>query len=91
MTRRPTIRAVVLFSGGLDSTTCLAAALAAGREVHTLSVDYGQRHRGELARARALAGLLGAASHRVVKCPRGGAPAPCGATSPSPTCRRATR
>jgi 7-cyano-7-deazaguanine synthase len=67
MTRRPTIRAVVLFSGGLDSTTCLAAALAAGREVHTLSVDYGQRHRGELARARALAGLLGAASHRVVK------------------------
>jgi 7-cyano-7-deazaguanine synthase len=58
---------VVLLSGGLDSTTCLAAALAAGREVHTLSVDYGQRHRGELARARALSALLGAASHRVVK------------------------
>jgi 7-cyano-7-deazaguanine synthase len=66
MTRRP-IRAVILFSGGLDSTTCLAAALATGREVHTLSVDYGQRHRGELARARALARLLGAATHRVVK------------------------
>jgi 7-cyano-7-deazaguanine synthase len=64
--RRP-IRAVVLLSGGLDSTTCLAAALAAGREVHCLSVDYGQRHRGELLRARALARSLGAASHRVVK------------------------
>jgi 7-cyano-7-deazaguanine synthase len=64
--RRP-LRAVVLLSGGLDSTTVLAAALAAGREAHCLSVDYGQRHRGELARARALARLLGAASHRVVK------------------------
>jgi len=67
MTRRRPIRAVVLLSGGLDSTTCLAAAVAAGREVHGLSVDYGQRHRGELRRARALARLLGAASHRVVK------------------------
>jgi 7-cyano-7-deazaguanine synthase len=67
MTSRRPIRAVVLLSGGLDSTTCLAAALAAGREVHTLSVDYGQRHRGELGRARALARALGAASHRVVK------------------------
>jgi 7-cyano-7-deazaguanine synthase len=67
MTPRRPIRAVVLLSGGLDSTTVLAAALAAGREVHCLSVDYGQRHRGELARARALARRLGAAGHRVVK------------------------
>jgi 7-cyano-7-deazaguanine synthase len=67
MARPRTVRAVVLLSGGLDSTTCLAAALADGREVHALSVDYGQRHRRELARARALAHLLGAASHRVVK------------------------
>ncbi len=60
-------RAVVLLSGGLDSATCLAVARARGFEVHALSVDYGQRHRGELARARRLARALGAKSHRVVR------------------------
>jgi 7-cyano-7-deazaguanine synthase len=60
-------RAVVLLSGGLDSSTCLALALAEGLEAHCLSVDYGQRHRGELHRARAVARRMGAASHRVVK------------------------
>lgn len=58
---------MVLLSGGLDSSTCLAVARAEGREVHALSVDYGQRHRGELARARRIARALGAAGHRVVK------------------------
>jgi 7-cyano-7-deazaguanine synthase len=62
--RRP--RAVVLLSGGLDSTTCLAVALRDGFEAHALSVDYGQRHREELRRARALARALGAAGHRVI-------------------------
>jgi 7-cyano-7-deazaguanine synthase len=65
--RRATPRAVVLLSGGLDSSTCLAAARADGFEVHALSVDYGQRHKGELAAARAVARALGAAHHRVVK------------------------
>jgi 7-cyano-7-deazaguanine synthase len=60
-------RAVVLLSGGLDSTTCLAIARDEGFEAHALSVDYGQRHRTELQRARALARALGAADHRVVK------------------------
>ncbi len=60
-------RAVVLLSGGLDSTTCLAVAKADGFETHCLSVDYGQRHRGELARARRIARALGAAGHRIVK------------------------
>ncbi|BDG02736.1 7-cyano-7-deazaguanine synthase QueC [Anaeromyxobacter oryzae] len=60
-------RAVVLLSGGLDSTTCLAVARAEGFEAHCLSVDYGQRHRHELARARRVAAALGAAAHRVVK------------------------
>jgi 7-cyano-7-deazaguanine synthase len=64
---RRTRRAVVLLSGGLDSTTCLAVARAEGLETHCLSVDYGQRHRGELGLARAVARALGAASHRVVK------------------------
>jgi len=60
-------RAVILLSGGLDSSTCLAVARARGFEAHCLSVDYGQRHRGELARARRVARALGAASHRVVR------------------------
>jgi 7-cyano-7-deazaguanine synthase len=60
-------RAVVLLSGGLDSATCLAVARRDGFEAHALSVDYGQRHRGELARARRVARALGAARHRVVK------------------------
>lgn len=41
-------RALVLFSGGQDSTTCLAWALARFSEVETLGFDYGQRHRVEL-------------------------------------------
>ena len=60
-------RAVVLLSGGLDSSTCLAVARADGFETHALSVDYRQRHKGELARARAVARALGAAGHQVVK------------------------
>ncbi len=60
-------RAVVLLSGGLDSSTCLAVARAEGFEVHALSVDYGQRHKGELRQARRIAAALEAADHRVVK------------------------
>ncbi len=63
----PARRAVVLLSGGLDSTTCLAVARAEGFEAHGLSVDYGQRHKHELACARRVAQALGAASHRVVE------------------------
>src|SRR5438105_247227 len=59
-------KAVVLLSGGLDSTTALAVARSRGFEVFTLSVDYGQRHRVELERAAAVARSLGAAEHRTV-------------------------
>jgi 7-cyano-7-deazaguanine synthase len=58
--------AVVLVSGGLDSATVLAIAVARGLRCHALSVDYGQRHRAELAAAREVARSLGAADHRVV-------------------------
>jgi len=59
-------RAVVLLSGGLDSTTVLAIARSEGLECHCLTVDYGQRHRVELKAARRVADTLGAASHRVI-------------------------
>jgi len=59
-------KAVVLLSGGLDSTTAFAVAKGRGFEVCALSVDYGQRHRAELARAAAVARALGAAEHRTV-------------------------
>lgn len=58
--------AVVLLSGGLDSATVLALALARGFRCHTLAIDYGQRHRAELDASEALSKQLGAASHRVI-------------------------
>jgi len=60
------LRAVVLLSGGLDSTTTAAAAKADGFDVYALSVDYGQRHKAELERAAAVAAALGVAEHRTV-------------------------
>lgn len=59
-------KAVVLLSGGLDSATTLALARAAGHDCHCLSLDYGQRHRAELAAAANIARALGAAAHRVI-------------------------
>ena len=51
--------AVVLFSGGLDSSTCLAIARADGFAPHALSVRYGQRHAFELVAARRVAEAMG--------------------------------
>jgi len=65
--KRTAPRAVVLLSGGLDSSTCLAVARRDGFEAHALSVNYGQRHRTELDRARRVARAMGAADHRVVR------------------------
>ncbi len=50
--------AVVLFSGGLDSSTCLAIAREDGFAPHALSVQYGQRHAFELVAARRVADAL---------------------------------
>lgn len=57
--------AVVLLSGGLDSSTTLAIARTSGFECYALSFDYGQRHRVELEAASRIARALGAAEHRV--------------------------
>jgi 7-cyano-7-deazaguanine synthase len=59
-------RAVVLLSGGLDSSTVLAMAQAQGFECYALSVHYGQRHSAELDAARRIAASLGAREHRVM-------------------------
>ena len=59
--------AVVLLSGGLDSSTALAWAVRRqGWACHTVAFDYGQRHRIELAAAERVADTLGAISHRVI-------------------------
>ena len=59
-------RAVILSSGGLDSTTLLAMAAKAGRDIFALSFDYGQRHRVELECARRQAERVGAKAHEVI-------------------------
>ena len=59
-------RAVVLLSGGVDSSTALAMSMDEGYACHCVSFDYGQRHRLELKAARAVATALGAADHRIV-------------------------
>jgi len=57
---------VVLLSGGLDSTTCLAIAKSEGYEIYALSFDYGQRSASELQAARVVAGKMGVAQHSVI-------------------------
>ncbi|MEW5838612.1 MAG: 7-cyano-7-deazaguanine synthase QueC [Pseudomonadota bacterium] len=60
-------RAVVLVSGGLDSSTVLAMASSQGFACYALSVDYGQRHKAELQASRRMAELLGAVEHKQVR------------------------
>lgn len=60
-------KAVILVSGGLDSTTVLAQARADGYACYTLSFDYGQRHRAELVAAERVSAQLGDVEHKVVK------------------------
>lgn len=60
-------KAVVLLSGGLDSTTVLAIARAEGYQCYCLSFAYGQRQEVELERARATARRYGAKEHLVLR------------------------
>lgn len=60
--------AIVLTSGGLDSTTCLALARHDGfSPLYSMTFDYGQRHRRELFAAQAVAARFGVAEHRVIR------------------------
>ncbi|HEX5166814.1 MAG TPA: 7-cyano-7-deazaguanine synthase QueC [Thermomicrobiales bacterium] len=63
----PTSPAVVLLSGGVDSTTCLAIAKSEGFVPHALSFRYGQRHLVELEAARRVALALGAREHVIAE------------------------
>lgn len=59
-------KAVVLLSGGLDSTTCLALAKAKGFSCYALSFSYGQRHSAELLAAARIATHFEVADHKIV-------------------------
>ena len=59
-------KAIVLFSGGLDSTTTLAIAKNAGYDLLAISFNYGQQHEIELKRAKTIAGHMAIEEHRVV-------------------------
>lgn len=59
-------KAVLLLSGGLDSTTLLAHAIHEGAEVHAMTFRYGQRHATEIAAARRVAAAFGVHDHVVV-------------------------
>ena len=61
------MKAVILLSGGLDSSTVIYQAKADGCDCYALSFDYRQRHRRELAAAAAIAQAAGAADHQVIR------------------------
>lgn len=61
-----TKKAVIVFSGGQDSTTCLIQALTLYDEVHCITFDYGQRHRAEIEVALQLSKTLGVTVHKVL-------------------------
>ncbi len=66
MRRRKTGKAIVLLSGGIDSSTTLAVAKSGGYDLYALSFDYCQRHRRELESAKAVAKSLGVKGHLVI-------------------------
>jgi 7-cyano-7-deazaguanine synthase len=61
-----TKKAVIVFSGGQDSTTCLIHALPLYDEIHCITFDYGQRHRAEIEVAQQLSKQLGVTVHKVL-------------------------
>jgi 7-cyano-7-deazaguanine synthase len=61
-----TQKAIVLSSGGIDSTTAMAIAKSEGKEIYSLSFRYGQRHLIELEAAKKIARSLGAKAHKII-------------------------
>ncbi len=59
-------KAVVVFGGGQDSTTCLVQAFKEFDEVHAITFDYGQRHKLEIEVAQQLAKQLSVTAHKVM-------------------------
>lgn len=59
-------KAVIVFSGGQDSTTCLIHASQTYDEIHCITFDYGQRHRAEIEVAQQLSKKLGVAAHKIL-------------------------
>jgi 7-cyano-7-deazaguanine synthase len=64
--RRVSDKAVVLSSGGIDSTTAMAIAESRGKQIYSLSFRYGQRHLVELEAAKKVARAFGAKAHKIV-------------------------
>lgn len=71
VTRMNNKKAVVLLSGGIDSTTCLAVAKVEGFEAHALTFRYQQRHQIEVEASKRVARQLGAAGHLILDLPLG--------------------
>ncbi|MEA3557829.1 MAG: 7-cyano-7-deazaguanine synthase QueC [Candidatus Thermoplasmatota archaeon] len=65
------MRAVVLLSGGLDSSTTIAIAKEMGYELHALTIFYGQRHEREIISAKNVAADIGVNEHRIFALPDG--------------------
>lgn len=64
-------KAVILLSGGIDSSVCLAIAKSQNFQCYALSFDYQQRNRYELTSAAAVANQIGAMEHRIIRCELG--------------------
>jgi 7-cyano-7-deazaguanine synthase len=62
-------KAIILFSGGLDSTTCLAIAKSQGFSCYALSFAYGQKHQIEVERAKCIAEKQGVIEHKIISLP----------------------
>jgi len=60
-------KAVVLLSGGIDSSTTLALAKSEGLDIYALTIDYGQRHRPELEAAARVAKSMSVREHKVIR------------------------